>query len=180
MLVAASAGTADASRWLHVRVKDFDGDGESVRINFPVRSAAKLLALVDEEGVRGGRVRFNGDEMDADRLRAIWEAVREAEDGEFVSVEGDDENVLVSRSGNYMLVKVEDRDGRERENVDIRIPVPVVDALLSGKGDELNLAAAIEALDVHGNGEIISVDGDDAEVRIWVDENQSGQDGGGR
>ena len=184
VLLATTADTALAGRWIHVRVKEYSGDGETVKINFPLRSAAKLIALVDDDDIQGGRIRFNDRDMDAEKLRAIWEAVREAEDGEFVTVESESgEDVRVSRDGEYLLVKVEDRDGRRSrrvETVDIRMPITVVDALLSGNEDELNIAAAIEALDRHGPGEIISVDDEDSQVRIWVDESQSGEKGRGR
>lgn len=180
-LLAASAGTAHAGRWIHVRVKDHE-DGQTVKVNFPLMSAAKLLALVDDDNLHDGHIRINDRDVDAVRLREIWSAVSEAGDGEFVTVEGEDENVKVSRSGGYMLVRVDDRSGHRHrsETVDIKIPVSVVDALLSGSNDELNLTAAIEALDAHGASDIVTVDDEDSHVRIWVDESQAGDNGGGR
>ena len=118
---------------------------------------------------------MNDRDMDAVKLRAIWKAVREAEEGEFVTVESDDENVRVSRSGGYIHVNV-DETGHRGEDVQVRIPTLVMDALLSGTGDELDLVAAIRALDAHGgDGELIRVEGDDENVRIWVDASNSGE-----
>jgi hypothetical protein len=45
----------------------------------------------------------------------------------------------------------------------------VVAALLSGSGDELNVGAALEALVRRGEGELLTVNGDDETVRIWID-----------
>ena len=45
----------------------------------------------------------------------------------------------------------------------------MLDALLSGEGDELNIEAAIRALVEQGEGELVTVSGDDETVRVWVD-----------
>jgi hypothetical protein len=146
-----------------------------VKINFPLSAIEKMLPLIDEGNMRKGHIRINDRDMDAPRLRAIWAAVREVEDGEFVTIEGRDENVRVARSEGFLLVNVLDTDrDRRKEHVEIRVPLTVVDALLSGDGDELNLPAAIRALDAHGAQQLITVDDSDSKVRIWVDNDQSG------
>jgi hypothetical protein len=79
----------------------------------------------------------------------------------------------VARSEGFLLVDVDETRG-DRERVEIKVPITVIDALLSGEGDELNLAAAIRALDAHGSQQLITVDDDDSQVRIWVDSDQAG------
>ncbi len=54
--------------------------------------------------------------------------------------------------------------------VDVKVPQAVVEALLSGEGDEIDLAAAIRALAARGEGELVTVDNKDAKVRVWVDQ----------
>jgi hypothetical protein len=182
LLVAATAAVALAApgdRYLHVRVVEQGPDGESVRVNVPLLLAEKILPLVDDHDLKGGRIRINDGDMDAARLRAIWAAVREAPDGEFVTVESRRESVRVARAKDHLLIKVDERDDGG-EDVEISLPVTVVDALLSGEGDELNLVAALRALGDHGEGELVSVKSDDSHVRIWVDAIQSGDNGGGR
>ena len=162
-----------AGRWIHIRVLEHGEDGETVKVNFPLSALEKMLPLIDDGNFRDGRIRINNRDMDAPRLRAIWAAVREVEDGEFVTVESRDENVRVARSGGFLLVDVDETRG-DRERVEIKVPITVIDALLSGEGDELNLAAAIRALDAHGSQQLITVDDDDSQVRIWVDSDQAG------
>jgi hypothetical protein len=173
LLVAATAEAGAAGRWIHIRVKEYSDDGETVKINFPLSAIEKMLPLIDEGNFREGRIQINDRKMDAPRLRAIWAAVREVEDGEFVTVESRDENVRVARSEGFLLVNVDETRG-DREHVEIKVPLTVVDALLSGEGDELNLTAAIKALDNHGPGHLITVDDEDSQVRIWVDNEQAG------
>lgn len=179
LLVASVVDTAAAARWIHVRVDDSGPRAEKVRINFPLRSVRELLPLIEDDKFNHGRIQINDRDMNAARLRAIWAAVREAGDGEFVTVQSNDEQVRVARSGNFMIVKVDERQGRRGRHgtVDIKVPVTVVDALLSGGGEELNIAAAIDALDEHGPGDIVTVNDDESRVRIWVDNSQSGNDG---
>jgi hypothetical protein len=172
LVLAPVAGAA--GRWIHIRVEEKGPGGERVRVNVPLSMVETILPLIDDDEFRGGKIRLNDEDMDAVKLRAIWAAVRGAEDGEYVTVESDDENVRVARSGKYVLVNVEDR-GRGRENVEVRIPEVVMDALLSGTGDELDLVAAVRALGEHGDGEIIRVVGDDEDVRIWVDSTHEGE-----
>ena len=45
----------------------------------------------------------------------------------------------------------------------------MVDALLSGEGEELNLMAAMEALVDEGEGQLVTVTGENENVRVWVD-----------
>lgn len=170
----AFAGPGD--RWLHVRVDEHGPGGEKVRVNLPLSMVGNILPHIDSEDFHHGRIHFDGhDEWDARQVRAIWEAVRTSGDGEFVTVEGEDEDVRVAREGAYLLIKV-DEHGRSGEKVDVKVPVTVVDALLSGEGDELNIAAALEALGRHGDAELVSVVDDDSHVRIWVDTNSSGKE----
>ena len=58
----------------------------------------------------------------------------------------------------------------ERSRVDVKIPMKVVEALLSAGKDELDLVAALRALSAHsGDTELVSVKSDDSTVRVWLD-----------
>jgi hypothetical protein len=172
----ALAGSGD--RWLHIRVIDHGPGGEKVRVNVPLAMAEKILPMIDADDLHDGHLRINGHgDLDARDLREMWSAIREGKDGVYVTVEGEDEDVRVAREGAYMMIKV-DEHGRHGDKVDVRIPLTVVDALLSGDGDELDFGAAIRALSDHGDGELVSVVDDDSHVRIWVDADQAGKEKG--
>ncbi len=66
------------------------------------------------------------------------------------------------------------RAGRDRHHraigeVQIRVPVRVVDALLSGAGETLDVRAAIQEL-ASLRGEMVQVVQPDARIRVWIDE----------
>ena len=58
---------------------------------------------------------------------------------------------------------------RGQEQVRIEVPTSLVDALLSGEGDEANVQAAILELRKR-RGDIVRVQDDDSHVRVWIDE----------
>ena len=71
-----------------------------------------------------------------------------------------------------------EREGREGsrkekrkgpEPVRVEVPTSLVDALLSGEGDEANVEAAILELRKR-RGDIVRVQDDDSHVRVWIDE----------
>lgn len=101
-------------------------------------------------------------------LHALLEAVRTLDDGEFLTVESKKENVRMVKEGGYLRVKVDNRQGKG-EKVDVKIPFPVVEALLSGEADELNLLAAIQTLGTLGDEVLVTVESPEENVRVWVD-----------
>jgi hypothetical protein len=131
-----------------------------------------VLPLVETDEFHHGKVWLGSEDLDNADIRAILEAVRDAEDGEYVRVEGHDETVRVAKRGAYMHVRVEEHDswGDADELVRIRIPMAVVEALIQGEGEELDVAAAVDALDELGKMELVSVDDGESTVRVWIDE----------
>ena len=54
----------------------------------------------------------------------------------------------------------------------VMIPLVVVDSLLSGEGEELNIGAALEAVKNLGSGDLVLIQADDTKVRVWIDERE--------
>ena len=75
----------------------------------------------------------------------------------------------IAREGDIILVNVTDRDGSGDDAVRVEIPVLVVDALLSGDGDTLNIRAAVDELSTL-RGELVRVIESDNNIRVWIDE----------
>jgi hypothetical protein len=173
-VTAAHAG--GKTQWLHVAV-DGHHEEERVRVNLPLSLLSAVLPLIEDEGFHDGRIVFDDAELDRADLVALLEAVRDAEDGEYVTIRDRGDHVRIAKDGKHVLVHVEERWGDAEEadeTVEIRVPLAVVDALVSGEDDELNVLAAVEALGKHGDGNLVTVNDDGDLVRIWVDgQNQS-------
>lgn len=164
-LTAAPATAEDL--WLHVAV-DEGPEGARVRVNLPLSMAETALGMIPEEEMRNGRIRIDESDLSIAELRQLWNELQTSPDATFVEVEEADERVLVSKSGGYLLVTVHG-SGDQTQRVEAKIPAAVVDALLSGEGEELDLTAAIRALAAHGAGELVTVTDDATQVRVWVD-----------
>ncbi len=59
--------------------------------------------------------------------------------------------------------------------MDIKVPLTVVEALLSAGKDELDVLAAVRALAAHGDTELVTVKDDKNTVRIWVDSHNTSE-----
>jgi hypothetical protein len=170
--LASWAQTAPAQkqdRWLHVRVESSQAKGETVRVNVPLELAEKILPAINHDRLHNGKVRIEAHESNGVDLRALFEAIRSTKDGEFVTVQSSDSDVRVAKQAGYLLVHVHEKGAGKKENVEIRVPMKVAEALLSAAKDELDILAAVHALSSQGDTELVSVKGDDETVRIWLD-----------
>lgn len=161
------AGVARAeSLWLHVKVDGGDAD-ERVTVNLPLSLIEKAIPMIPESAMEHGRIQFDeGEEITIADLREMWLDIQSQPDFTIARVESADENVRVAKEGDYLIVRVDEGDS---ENVNVRIPVAVVDALFSGDGEQLNIRAALEALAAHGEGDLVTVTDRNETVRVWVD-----------
>lgn len=171
VLAAGSFGFAQSNQWIHIHVEDAE-KSEKVKINVPVSLLESMVPVIEQRGVRKGRIHIHDEgDLSVQELRNIWAEIRKQGDVEFISIENKDANIRVLKQGKYLLVQPEEDS---RKKVDIRIPLEVVDAMLSGEGEDLNLMAALRALKDSGIREIISIQDEEKYVRIWVDESNKG------
>ena len=153
--------------WIHVEIS---GDsGANVNLNLPLAAVTAMLALAPETIVQDGQLQLGDSEVSVSAIREMWRELRAAGDVEFVTIQQDDQDVRIARQGDMILVNVTDRDGNGDEEVRVEIPVPVVDALLSGDGDTLNIRATVDELSML-RGELVRVIESDNNIRVWIDE----------
>ena len=165
----ASAQAAETERWLHVRVENQVAKGEMVRVNLPLSLAEKVLPAINKDRLHNGRITIHEAEMNGVNLRALLDALRTTRDGEFVTVQGTSGDVRVVKQAGYLLVHVRGNKDATNKRVEIRMPLTVVDALLSSGSNELDLVAALRALGAQGDTELVSVKDEKSTVRIWLD-----------
>jgi hypothetical protein len=172
--MAASAMPAPPERYLHVKVEDTK-EGESVNVNLPLSIAEKLLPTVNKGNLHDGRVTIGSADLNGIDVKGLLDAIRSAPDNEFVTVKQKDQNVRIAKSNGNLVVHVRSSEG-EKENVDIIVPLKVVDALFStAKDNELDVAAAIRALSDAGDALLITVQGASQHVRVWIDSRTNGE-----
>lgn len=178
---APSASKSEKTeQWIHVRVESKENRGETVRVNVPVEMAEKVLPAIQNDKLHDGKVKIDihhGNDVD---FRAILDAVRSSKDGEYVTVQSNENDVRVAKKGGYLYVHVTDKEGEKdakdgkkagsRESkVEVKVPMKVVDALFSAGKDELDVVAALRALSAHGDVDLVTVKDDENTVRVWID-----------
>jgi hypothetical protein len=167
LFMATAAAAAPPEHYLHVKV-DGVNTKELVRVNIPLSLAEKVIPAVNSGQLRDGKVQIGDFQANCVDLQAIMNAVKEAPDGEFVTVQEPDADVRVAKEQGQMIVHVTDK--QEGKKVDVTIPWEVADALASAtKQHQLNIEAAIEALDRAGDKTLITVSDSDETIRVWID-----------
>ena len=173
VMAASGPGTVRAqgrASWLHVRVEE-PGHQSKVSVNVPVAVVDAVLQAAPEEALSQGHIHLGHfgrhHDMSVADLRKAWAQLKTSGDAEFASVEDEDETVRIARAGDVVQIHVDKHTGAE--SVRVEVPLDVVDALLSGPGEELDVRAAFNQLQKR-RGDIVRVKDEKSSVRIWIDE----------
>jgi hypothetical protein len=173
LLAGTMAMAASSERYLHIRVSN-PGQNELVRVNVPLSFAAKVIPAIDHGQLRDGKLHVGKLSADSVNLKMIFEALKTAPEGEFVTVQENDSDVRVAKEHGQLIVHVVDKGSKDKENVDVTIPWDVALALASEQdGDQFNVEAAIKALENVGDVTLVAVTSREETVRIWIDSSSS-------
>ena len=164
-----STTSVSKDRWLHVRVISSDAKGETVRVNVPLELAEKVLPAINKHRLQDGKIKIDDAHVKDLDLRALVDAIRTTKDGEFVTVQSNDCDVRVAKQKNQLIVHVLDKEKSKKSEVEVKVPMKVIDALFSAGKDELDLVAALHALSEQGDTELVSVKDQENTVRVWLD-----------
>lgn len=167
LLLATLAVAASTTRYIHVRVSN-PANHELVRVNVPLTLAEKVIPAINHGELRDGKVHIGNFHANNVNVRAILDALKTAPEGEFVTVQDTGNDVRVAKEHGLMVVHVIDKKGNE--NVDVTIPWDVAQALISETAeDQLNIEAAVKALENVGDMTLVKVTDHEESVRVWVD-----------
>jgi hypothetical protein len=154
--------------WLHVEIANSDPGSENGGVNLPLGAVTAVLSMAPNTVVANGQLQVGPEHgVSVSALRDLWHELRDVGDTEFVTLQQGETNVRVARVGERVEVRVAEEAGTETVRADI--PVAVLDALLSGVGETLNIDAAVETLGTL-RGDIVHVTEKDRQIRVWVDE----------
>ena len=163
----SSKNSSKKSPWIHIEVLEGGQKEATVKVNLPIKLARTALQMAPDDVMDDGHIRIDNNDLSVSDLRKMWKDVRDAGDAEFVTVQEKDSTVKISRKGSKLYVHVDEPGNRDQ--VRVEVPISLVDALLAGNGDTLNVDAAVAELERMGPGEVVHVmDGEDS-VRIWIE-----------
>lgn len=166
LLAAAPLGAADPDRWLNVNVLD-KSDGTKIEVHLPIQLVVAVLNSVDAENFHGGKVQLDIEDADIDWPQLLA-AVKGAPDGEFVKVDAPDAKVQVSKRAGTLYVNVVET-AEDHATVNVTLPMAMIDALKFDDANQIDMAALLTGLDQLPDGDLVTVEADDATVRVWVE-----------
>src|SRR6516225_8730299 len=148
--LAVAQSSSNPDQWIHVRVENREDKTETVRVNVPVDMAVKVLPEIKNKNLCDGNVRV------AKSSGYLYIHVTEKKPSEKTAKATGDKD-----SAKNVALK--------ESKVEVKIPMKVVDALLSAGKDQLDVVAALRALSANGDMELVSVKDNDSTVRVWID-----------
>ncbi|MEM7245656.1 MAG: hypothetical protein AAF533_09945 [Acidobacteriota bacterium] len=161
-----AAGASAKTPLLHVHVDDPNEDNK-VELSLPLSFASMALSMAGEAEIQAEINNAISEKMNLDEVRAAWTELKEME-GDFLTIDQKDARVKAGIRGDALEVNVVEGSGKTE--VDILLPTRLVDVLLSGGKNELNLRGVIAELQSGAITDVITVRQDGAEpVRIWVE-----------
>ena len=168
VLLAAPAASADEGiRWVNVQVTE-NSSGTNVEVHLPLNLVLTVLRNVDVENFHGGHIDLElDDDMDIN-FPEIMQAVKDAPDGKFVTVTSEEADVNVHKEKGTLYVTVNQKED-EMAQVEVTMPMEMMDALTFGEKNTLDVTALLESFDNLPNGELVKVTSNDANVRVWIE-----------
>jgi hypothetical protein len=167
LLAAPAAYADDETRWVNVHVTE-NSSNTNVEVHLPLNLVLTVLRNVDVENFHGGHVDLElDDDMDIN-FPEIMAAVKDAPDGQFVTVTSDEADVSVHKQAGTLFVTVNQKED-EMAKVEVTMPMEMMDALTFGEENTLDVAALLQSFDKLPNGELVKVTSNEANVRVWIE-----------
>ncbi len=167
LCIATTVSAATPERYLHVKV-DGINTKELVRVNIPLSLAEKVIPAIHERQLHDGKIEIGNIHCDNVDFKAVFNALKDAPDGEFVTVQEPDNDVRVAKQNGQLIVHIIDK--RNSEKVDVTVPWTVAQAISSATTDhQFNIEAAIQALERAGDTTLVTVTDRDEKIRVWID-----------
>ena len=170
-LLAVTGSPAMASRsdddviWLRVEVTDQGGEHTKVKVNMPL---SLIEVVVDSIDKREFMANLHDEHPSLDIPR-LWREIRKMEGDEFVTIESDKNFVRVWKDDEFFRINVREEEYTE-PNIEVKVPLAVMDYLFESKGRELSFQDMVERLRGHLPLTLVTVKHQDESVRIWLEE----------
>ena len=167
-LSAAPIQAADKNIiWLRVEVNDQGGEHSKVKINLPL---SLIEVVVDSIDKREFMAEIENEHPSLD-IPKLWKQIRKLESDDFITVESENENVRVWKDKQFFRINVR-KDGEDDANVEVKLPLAIMDYLFESDSKELTFENLVEQLRGHLPLTVVQVKHADENVKIWLEEEE--------
>jgi hypothetical protein len=167
---AAALMAASTERWIHVRVETDRGVNSGVTINVPVAMASAMVPAAPSGEPHHRKFSLQASVNGTD-LRAILDAIHSSSDGSSIHLDRADKQITVKKLGDDVQINVAQKPSPEHhvtETIAVKVPIPVLKAMLGGDSEDLDIGAGLRAL-VHQGELDLTIHKEKETVRIWTD-----------
>lgn len=166
-LPLALLGAVFATGVAVVDVLEGGPEGQRIIVPVPLLAVQMALAFVPAEKTCLDLRRHAGVEAaeQLDIARGVLEALADAPDGELVRVEEPGEQVLITKKGDLLRIRVHDGS----DDVSVNVPIETVLEVLPRHGRSLDALALVGALPSLGHTDLVDVRSgrDHVKITIW-------------
>jgi hypothetical protein len=166
LLVAAGTAIGAETLWLNVHVTEHT-DGTNVEVHLPLDLVLTVIRNVDVENFHAGMVDLEIDDVDVN-WSEIMKGLRDAPDGEFVKVDAPDANVLIRKEAGTIRIDVTETS-EDNAKVKVTVPSTMIDALIVDEENRIDVAALLQSFEQLPDGDLVTVEAEDANVRVWIE-----------
>ncbi len=166
LLVAAAAMAAEPTRWLNVNVQEH-GEKTTVKVRVPINLVTTVMESVKTEDFDAGVVKLDMNDAEVDWPK-LFEAIKSAPDGDFVTVEAPDAHVEISKKAGTIHIHVTEKND-EAAHVKVTVPADFIAALSVDEQNRLDLRPILDRLAELPTGDLVTVESTDADVRVWIE-----------
>lgn len=156
MTLTSFAGTGAAHINIDIQVED--NSGGDIQLRLPL---AMIKIFGQDLDASLAEVNFDGTEVD---VRQMWKDLRKAGPNNFIDIKGEGEDINISTTRDRLFVTVT----AEGENMKLSMPLAFGDAFFAHEG-ALNLDDIINDLKKFRGQDVITIEGDTINGRVWID-----------
>jgi len=165
--VAPAAAADNDVIWMRVEVMDHGGEHQKVKINVPLSLIEVVVDSIDKREFMAS-LEEGHPALDIPKL---WREIRKMDGTDFVTVEGEKENIRVWKDSHYFRINVQE-EGYSEPNVEVKLPLAIMDYVFETKARDLNFQDLVDQLRGHLPLTLVTAKHDDATVKIWLEEQQ--------
>ncbi len=164
---ASLSSASDDLLWLRVEVMSHGEKGTRMKVNVPLSLMEVVIESVDGASLFEKMHGLDAGQGHID-IRKMWQSIRDMNVDEFLTIESEKENVKVYKDRDFFRVDV--RNNAEGEEVEIKVPLSLMDYLFEKQHARFDFQELVSALRLHAPLQVVRVEGKGESVSVWIEE----------
>jgi hypothetical protein len=166
LLLAGLGYSTEKTKWFNIHVTELK-DQTNVDVHLPLSLIYTAIESIKTKDFHDGKISLHLENTEVDIPKLIQE-IKKSPDAEYVKVNSKDADVSISKKGGTITINVTGKN-QDKEKVMVKIPSAILDGITVDANNELDVKSLLKNIENLPADDLVSVSGDDANVRIWVE-----------